>query len=299
MLKTTAARPQISTSTGDRDHKVVILERYMREVSRFPMLDREQEAALAEHYHTTRDPQARETLINSNLRFVAKVAYRYASYQVDMIDLIQEGNIGLITAVDRFNPGHGNRLLTYAVWWIKATIQAYISGNWAMVRVLPSSQQRKLLFGRHRSPAVVPGAIAVDALGAAEPADEAVDTRAVVGWHRDASAARRTLDLCGPVKADSRLSLGDMLADRDAESVDETLGRREVSAVAQRKIEAVRATLSGKESVILERRILAEEPATLQELSDEHGVSRERIRQVEAGVMRKLERKLRPLMAAA
>ncbi len=296
MLRTTT-RSKYSSGADSRDSRVVILERYMREVSRFPMLDRAQEAALAEHYHATQDSQARETLINSNLRFVAKIAYRYASYQVDIIDLIQEGNIGLITAVDRFNPDHGNRLLTYAVWWIKATIQAYISGNWAMVRVLPSSQQRKLLFGRHRDTAE-PNACGPDA-SAVEPAGDAGETRAVVGWHRDASAARRTLDLCGPVATEGRLTLGDMLADREAEGADETIGRREVSAVAQLKIAAVRATLSDKESVILDRRILADEPATLQELSDAQGVSRERIRQVEAGVMRKLERKLRPLMAAA
>ena len=275
----------MSTQTRSHDNQNLTLERYMREVSRYPLLSREDEMELAQRYHDSQDPEARQRLINCNLRFVAKVAYRYASYKLDMIDLIQEGNIGLITAVDRFSPEHGNRLLTYAVWWIKATIQAHIAGNWALVRVLPSSQQRKLLFGRHRDN---------------RPADEVdADTdRAVVGWHRQANSARRTMDIDGAIVDDGRLTFGDVLEDVDAEGVEVAVADAEMRAATQERIAEVRCKLSEKECAILDARILADEPATLQELSDQHGVSRERIRQIEAAIKRKLERKLRPLVAA-
>lgn len=261
------------------------LERYMREVSRFPVLTREEETDLAQRYHATRDPAARERLINCNLRFVAKVAYRYASYRLPMIDMIQEGNVGLITAIERFDPANGNRLLTYAVWWIKATIQAHIASNWALVRVLPSSQQRKLLFGRHRSETP-----ACDGTGE--------DARDVVGWHRQANNARCTMDLDGAVSEGGRLTLSDLLASEDGATAEDHFSHEELQHAAAQRIDDVRARLSDKEQAILDARMLADEPATLQELSDLHGVSRERIRQVEAGIRRKLERRLRPLVAA-
>ena len=267
------------------DAQLATLERYMREVSRYPLLTREEETELAQRYYETQDPAARQKLINSNLRFVVKVAYRYASYKLDMIDLIQEGNVGLITAVERFNPEHGNRLLTYAVWWIKATIQSHVASQWALVRVLPSSQQRKLLFGRHRD-------------GQEGTNGESDSPREVEGWHRAATSARRTLDLDGAVVEDGRLTLADVLSDDDAIGIEAEVGEAELVAATQERIAAVRERLYDKERIILDTRILAEEPATLQELSDNFGISRERVRQVEAGIKRKLERKLRPLVAA-
>lgn len=272
--------------TRHHDAQTATLERYMREVSRYPLLTRDEEVELAERYHRTRDPEARQRLINCNLRFVVKVAYRYASYKLDMIDLIQEGNVGLITAVERFNPEHGNRLLTYAVWWIKATIQAHVASQWALVRVLPSSQQRKLLFGRHR-----------DEAHAAAGNDDAPE-REVEGWHRAATSARRTLDLDGAVVDDGRLTLSEVLADEAEPGIEEAVADAELVAAAQERIDFVRERLNDKERIILDTRILADEPATLQELSDNFGISRERVRQVEAGVKRKLERKLRSLVAA-
>jgi RNA polymerase sigma-32 factor len=261
------------------------LDRYMREVSRFPLLSREEECELARRYHDSRDPDARRRLINCNLRFVAKVAYRYASYKLDMIDLIQEGNVGLITAVDRFNPDHGNRLLTYAVWWIKATIQAHIASQWALVRVLPSSQQRKLLFGRHRDDAQ-------DAEG------NEVEGRDVVGWHRAASTARHTVDLDGPVMDGGSMTFGETLSGAEDADVESLVADAELHDAIHARIDALRERMSDKELVILEQRILSDDPATLQDLSDRFGISRERVRQVETGVKRRIERKLQSLVAA-
>ncbi len=294
------------------------LESYMREVNRHPLLTREEETELAKAWFNDGDVAAKKKLINSNLRFVVKVAYKYSSYKLDMIDLIQEGNVGLITAVDRFDPNHGNRLLTYAVWWIKATIQAYISSQWALVRVLPSSQQRRLLFGRHRDSTATKdetmrdsksqsdlrgkrGASAERTQRAGRPAKKGrakktKDVGDVASWHRTANAARRTMDLDGAVVADGRLTLGETLAcpTGDAEA---HYSREELRAVTRNRIGQVRERLNDKEQAILDTRILSEAPATLQQLSDRFGISRERVRQVEASIKRKLERKLRPVMA--
>ncbi|MGA1729138.1 MAG: sigma-70 family RNA polymerase sigma factor, partial [Steroidobacteraceae bacterium] len=129
------------------------LDAYVERVSRLPVLSREEEMELASRFRDQDDLEAARLLVLSHLRFVVHVARGYLGYGLPVGDLIQEGNVGLITAVERFNPEHGNRLLTYAVWWIKATIQAHVASQWALVRVLPSSQQRKLLFGRHRDEA--------------------------------------------------------------------------------------------------------------------------------------------------
>lgn len=271
--------------TSTHSANTATLEHYMREVSKFPLLTREQECQLARKFHDTGDSAARQRLINSNLRFVVKVAYRYASYKLDMIDLIQEGNVGLITAVDRFDPDQGNRLLTYAVWWIKATIQAHIGSNWALVRVLPSSQQRKLLFGRHRDASQDAGA-------------EADADRDVVGWHRAASSARHTMDLDGPVVDDGRLTLCETLSDDGAQDVETMVADAELIDAVNMRIDTLRDRMTEKELTILEQRILADDPATLQDLSDRFSISRERVRQVESGVKRRLERKLRSLSAA-
>ncbi|MCO4762917.1 MAG: sigma-70 family RNA polymerase sigma factor [Myxococcales bacterium] len=299
-----------ATHSYDRRRNDNALESYMREINRHALLTREEEMELAQRYFVNKDEKAKQKLINSNLRFVVKVAYKYSSYRLDMIDLIQEGNVGLITAVERFNPNHGNRLLTYAVWWIKATIQSYISGQWALVRVLPSSQQRRLLFGRHRD--VSGDTMRAEKDEAASTTDRAkreeTNKRAkkskkaslgdVARWHKTANAARRYMDLDGAVVADGRLTLGETLACPTG-SAEQHYANAELLAVTRERIDLVRQRLNDKERAILDLRMLAHEPATLQQLSDKFGISRERVRQVEAAIKRKLARKLRPVMAAA
>ena len=311
----------MSTTTGsshnyDRRRNDNVLESYMREINRHALLSREEEMSLAQRYFADSDEAAKQKLINSNLRFVVKVAYKYSSYKLDMIDLIQEGNIGLITAVERFNPNHGNRLLTYAVWWIKATIQAYISSQWALVRVLPSSQQRRLLFGRHRDVPTATEAMRAETMRAETKEKESAAQRGkrngggrakksakpslndVARWHKSANAARRYMDLDGAVVADGRLTLGETLACPTG-CAEDHYAQAELMAVTHERIELVRQRLNEKERAILDMRMLAEDPATLQQLSDRFGISRERVRQVEASIKSKLARKLRPMMAAS
>ena len=310
----------------DRRRNDNVLESYMREINRHVLLTREQEEVLAQRFFADGDQAAKTKLINSNLRFVVKIAYKYSSYKLDMIDLIQEGNLGLITAVERFNPNHGNRLLTYAVWWIKATIQAHISSQWALVRVLPSSQQRRLLFGRHRDAAtdaeIARGEAARteaargEAMRAETGDKRSAAVRAARGdgaarakkdakpslndvarWHKSANAARRYMDLDGAVVADGRLTLGETLACPGG-CAEDHFAHAEMLAVTRERIDLVRQRLNEKERAILDTRMLADDPATLQELSDKFGISRERVRQVEAAIKSKLARKLRPVMSA-
>lgn len=293
----------------DRRRNDNVLETYMREINRHALLSREEEVELAQRYFTNGDEAAKQRLINSNLRFVVKIAYKYSSYKLDMIDLIQEGNLGLITAVERFNPNHGNRLLTYAVWWIKATIQAYISSQWALVRVLPSSQQRRLLFGRHRDAAASASTESTDSTTASSEQDNTTKGGSkskkkakpklsdIARWHKSANAARRYMDLDGAVVADGRLTLGETLACPTG-SAEDHYSRAELLSVTRDRIDLVRQRLNEKERAILDMRMLAEDPATLQQLSDKFGISRERVRQVEAAIKSKLARKLRPVIAA-
>ena len=128
------------------------LEQYLVEVNRYPLLTRDQEYALAKKFQDTGDAGAAKALVTANLRFVVKIAYQFAHYDIRLTDLVQEGNIGLMKAVRKFKPDRGYRLISYAVWWIKAYIQNYIINSWSLVKVGPISQQRRVLFGKRGVP---------------------------------------------------------------------------------------------------------------------------------------------------
>ena len=136
------------------------LEQYLADVNRYPLLTRDQEYELAKKYQETGESAAARALVTANLRFVVKIAYQFAHYDIKLTDLVQEGNIGLMKAVAKFKPDRGYRLISYAVWWIKAYIQNYIINSWSLVKVGPVSQQRRVLFGRRGLP--VPDEAAAD-----------------------------------------------------------------------------------------------------------------------------------------
>lgn len=296
------------------------LDQYMREVNRYPVLCREDELALAIRFRDTGECDAKQRLVQANLRFVVKVAFQYKSYRLDIIDLIQEGNVGLITAIERFDPDSGNRLLSYAVWWIKASIQAYIARSWALVRVLPSSQQRRILFGRHRGEVEAPTDTRLSAAQRAKAPRRLADARCdrpsqvsariekenrdkraergeFEGWHRAANAARHYMPIDAPVVDEGRLTLAETLPS-SGPNAEQCFGDEELREATLSRIDHVRERLSDAQRMVLDRRILAESPATLQQLSDDLSISRERVRQVELSVKRKLERKLRPVLRA-
>ena len=300
------------------------LEQYLREVNAYQLLTRDEELALARRYQDTGDPEAARAMVTANLRFVVKVAYQFSNYDIKLTDLIQEGNIGLMKAVQKFKPDRGFRLISYAVWWIKAYIQNYIINNWSLVRVGPVSQQRKVLFGRRELPA--PDGVnpteddeevegeegeegEVTFLLAAETASSAnasairrkpkrPSAEEVEEWRRAALAARRDLDLDGNVSDDGRLTLGETISS-DELGAEDLLASAELTALVAERLAELHSELNDKELVILEQRLLGDESITLQEVGDRFGISRERVRQIEANLKRKIARRLEGLSPVA
>jgi RNA polymerase sigma-32 factor len=183
------------------------------------------------------------------------------------------------------------------VWWIKAGIQAYIARTWALVRVLPSSQQRRILFGRHRMDADGGREERKSATKRTRPVRKRANRSEFEGWHKAANAARHYMPIDCPVVDEGRLTLTETLASPEP-SAERRYGDHELRLAARARIDHVRERLTDAQRRVLDERILAETPATLQELSDALSISRERVRQVELSVKRKLERKLRPVMRA-
>jgi len=306
-------------------------EQYLSEINRYPLLTREEEFALAKRFQETNDPVAAQRLVTANLRFVVKIAYQFKDYDIKVTDLVQEGNIGLMKAVRRFNPDRGYRLISYAVWWIKAYIQNYIIQSWSLVKVGPLSRQRRILFGRRdplheevAEPFAVEPEAAEDAqaavpaegdLGAeieveVEPvegdetfivaAEKQSSTKPVASalakrptrkefdaWRAEAEAARRDFSLDATLDEDSRMTFGDMLRSPDP-SPEERLASEEITTIVGERLKLLSATLNEKERLVLETRLLADEPVTLQDLGDRFNISRERVRQIETNLKRKI-----------
>lgn len=271
-----------STASSPR-HSDDVLDSFMKVAGRYPLLSREQERDLAIRYHEKGDVAARQMLVNSNLRFVVKVASEYRSYRLDLADVVQEGCIGLVSAVDRFDPHQGNRLLSYAVWRIRSQIQEYVCKHWALVRVLPTSQQRKLLFGRHH--------------GKDEQAEGTVKRKDLISWHDQANRARFWTGFDAPV-GDGRMTVGETLATSGNNAEAAVISLEQTRQVIER-VAAVREELTEQQRAVLDRRVMADEPETLRELGDGLGISCERVRQVELLVKRRIARKLRSIATAA
>ena len=309
------------------------LEQYLREVNRYPLLTREQEYDLAIRFRDSGDADAARSLVTANLRFVVKVAYQFHNYDIKLTDLIQEGNIGLMKAVQKFKPDRGYRLISYAVWWIKAYIQNFIINNWSLVRVGPVSQQRKVLFGKRELPApedadpsTLPGDVhhlkgsgtgpdtIIDMSGddeddeatyliAAESSDSPTSAkkptaRDVERWRKAAMAARHDLSLDGSLRDDGRLTLGETLASHE-QGADEQLASAQITVEVADRLAELHADLNVKEQAILERRLLSDDPETLQSVGDDFGISRERVRQIEANLKRKIKKSLEHLSPIA
>ncbi|MFT5431048.1 MAG: RNA polymerase sigma-32 factor [Myxococcota bacterium] len=267
------------------------MDQYMLEVGRIPLLSRDEERALAEQLKRGDDVEAARSLVASNLRFVIKVAFEYQNYGIRMTDLIQEGNVGLMHAVSKFDPDRGYRLISYAVWWIKAYIQNYIIKNWSMV---PISARRKSLFGKRKALAAHDGESgsgrASDGndshfLVAAETEKE---QKALKAARREADLARRDFSLDNTVGDDGGVTHLQRLPST-APSAEETMGTAEVRQQVQVAIGTVLEDLDDRGRYILQNRLIAEEPMSLAQIGLHFGVSRERARQLELRVKKKLK----------
>jgi RNA polymerase sigma-32 factor len=266
------------------------LQAYMRDVQRYKLLTPDEEREAATRYFESGDVEAAARLVTANLRLVVKIAYDYRRAHKNINDLIQEGSIGLMQAVKKYDPYKGVKLSTYAAWWIRAYILRFILNNARLVKVGTTQAQRKLFFNLRKEKA------RLSALGI-EPTPETiakrldVPTEDVIQMDRRLAAGDMSLD--APVNAaeGSSQSRVDFLPAR-LEAADTVLADAELGAMLRDKLATFGASLKGKEAQIFHERMLTEDPRTLQELGDEFGVSRERVRQLEKRLQMKLKRYL-------
>lgn len=266
-------------------------EHYMAQVNRFDLLTAEEEYELAVRLQRDGDLEAAHRLVCANLRFVVKVALEYRRYGLRLPDLVQEGNIGLMQAVRKFDPERGLRLITYAVWWIRAYIQNYIMKSWSLVKIGTTQAQKKLFYKLTQTRNALRNLTGDGSLG--EVADElAVDETVVEEMSQ--RLGQRDLSLDVELVEGGDYTLLDTLPDQRANQETTLITRQERSRLGERT-QAALSGLAPRERQIIEQRILCETPRTLQELADEFGISRERVRQLEQNALRRLKTALADL----
>jgi len=285
-----AALPLIAGESG--------LSRYLAEIKRFPMLEPQEEYMLAKRWREHDDREAAHKLVTSHLRLVAKIAMGYRGYGLPIGEVISEGNVGLMQAVRRFEPDKGFKLATYAMWWIRASIQEYILRSWSLVKMGTTASQKKLFFNlrkaKSRISALDEGDLREDQvasiakrLGVAK--QEVVDMNRRLGG--DAS-------LNAPLREDGEGEWQDWLVDESA-SQESVLADREESDTRLGALRSALRVLNPRERRIFEARRLADDPVTLEELSTEFGVSRERVRQIEVRAFEKVQAAVKADIARA
>jgi len=280
---------------GDPDERGLArfdaLQAYMREVQRHPLLSADEEHKLAVQYQKTEDRDVAARLVTANLRLVVKIAYEYRRAYRNMMDLVQEGNIGLMQAVKRYDPYRGVKLSSYAAWWIRAYMLRFILNNWRLVKVGTTQAQRKLFFNLNKEKA------RLTAMGI-EPSHAEIAKRLNVAesevTEMDRRLARADASLDATVnEADGRSTTRLELMPSSNATPDQIAEGSEFSELLRVQLDEFRKTLGGKDVDIFDKRVVADEPLTLQELGDQFGVSRERVRQLEARLMGKLRDHLR------
>ncbi len=266
------------------------IDRYVAEISRYPLLTRDEELELATRYRDLGEIAAAHKLVVSNLRFVVKIAHQYRGYGLKLIDLIQEGNLGLMMAVKKFDPSKGYRLISYAVWWIRAQIRSFIVRSWSLVKIGTTYAQRKLFFSlrgrRAHAEQQANGAVASSSMADALARELGVLAPEVT--EMEMRLARRDFSLNAQLGEDTSATHQDVLAEDDPRTQEDLLVQEEQHKLLRGTVAATMKSLSEKERTILSLRYLNDEPQTLQELGDTFQVSRERVRQIEARLLKKL-----------
>ncbi len=266
---------------------------YLKEINRFPMLSLEEEQSLACRWRDQQDVAAAHKLVTSHLRLVAKIAMGYRGYGLPVDELIAEGNIGMMHAVRRFDPDRGFRLATYAIWWIRAAIQAYILHSWSLVKIGTTSAQKRLFFNLRR----LKGQMQASDEGDLFPEQVASIARALdVPEGEVISMNRRMLapdySLHSPMRSDAEGEWQDWLAD-DSESHEVVFGERQEVTRRSSMLSGALKTLNERERYIVVERRLKDDPATLTELSEHYKISPERVRQIEVRAMQKLRKSMK------
>jgi len=275
------------------------LNRYLQEIRRFPMLEPEEEYMLAKRWVDHQDTGAAHKLVTSHLRLAAKIAMGYRGYGLPQAEVISEANVGLMQAVKRFDPEKGFRLATYAMWWIRASIQEYILRSWSMVKLGTTSAQKKLFFNLRKAKARI-GAIEEGDLRPENvkrlAEDLSVSEDEVVDMNRRLAGSDASLNVTVGGEEGSS-SWQDWLEDEDADQAGAYAERDEFEARQAMLMEAMDVLNERERDVLTERR-LAEPPVTLEDLSSKYGVSRERIRQIEVRAFEKLQARMTEIARA-
>ncbi len=260
------------------------LKRYLVEIRKFPLLSRAEEMELAARWRDKKDRLAAYQLVVSNLRLVVKIAFEYQRAYTNLLDLIQEGNLGLMQAVKKFDPYREVKLSSYASWWIRAYILKFIIDNWSMVKIGTTQAQRKLFFRLRKEKG------RLEALGF-DPGPKllagALDVRKEEVIEMGQRLEGRDLSLNLPLEEDTRQTYLDMLP--AGEALEEKVADVQFNEVFSQKIEEFSRTLKGKEVFLLKHRLMADDPLTLQTAGDQLHISRERARQIEKRVLEKLK----------
>jgi len=268
------------------------LAAYMYEVTKHPLLTREAETELARRYRDTGDVKAAYKLVASNLRLVVKLAHEYHRNPLSLLDLIQEGNIGLMQAVKKFDPERGVKLASYAAWWIRAYILRYIMDNWKMVKLGTTEAQRKLFFKlRQEQDRLQAQGYEVTPKLLAERLN--VTEQDVVEMDQRLRHDEVSLDAPVPGSEDERQTRADRLLPTGAPGADEALGNAELRRMFREKLATFAQGLNEKEKYIFDKRLTADEPMTLQDIGTHYGVSRERARQIEAALIERMRKYMR------
>jgi len=262
---------------------------YLTKINQFPLLTPEEEFQLGVRIRKHNDLEAAQKLVTSNLRFVVKVAFEYRSYDVKLLDLIQEGNIGLIMAVKKFDPYMGYRFISYAIWWIRAYIQNFIIKSWSLVKIGTTRAQKKIFYkiGKVRKELESEGTNEKKYDHLAKELD--VSKKDIIEMEQRMSS--RDLSLDASLDEDQELTHLDLLQE-DSPNQEETLAQREEKRIREQVINDAIDRLSEKEAYVIKNRTLADSPLTLREIGDHLKVSRERVRQIESEVLKKLKKEI-------
>jgi RNA polymerase sigma-32 factor len=270
------------------------LSRYLTEIRKFPMLTKDEEFMLAKAWREHEDPESAHRLVTSHLRLVAKIAMGYRGYGLPIGEVISEGNVGLMQAVKKFDPDRGFRLATYAMWWIRASIQEYILRSWSLVKMGTTAAQKKLFFNLRKAKseisAIEEGDLRPEQVSHIATKLGVLDEE-VISMNRRLSGPDASLN--APLRSDGETEWQDWLSDDTQVSQETQLAESEESSIRMGLLQEAMTELSDRERHILTERRLKDEPTTLEELASQYGVSRERVRQIEVRAFEKLQKAMR------
>ena len=270
------------------------LSRYLTEIRKFPMLSKDEEFMLAKRWREHEDPDAAHKLVTSHLRLVAKIAMGYRGYGLPIGEVVSEGNVGLMQAVKKFDPERGFRLATYAMWWIKASIQEYILRSWSLVKMGTTAAQKKLFFNLRKAKseisAIEDGDLRPEQVSHIATKLGVLDEE-VISMNRRLSGPDASLN--APLRSDSESEWQDWLSDDAQVSQETQVAEDEERSIRMSLLEEAMTELTDRERHILTERRLKDDPTTLEELAAQYGVSRERVRQIEVRAFEKLQKAMR------